>query len=113
MIAVCRLRYCPRTRAYAARRTAEGKTKREIIRCLKRYIARATFHALRADLGHLAESAQATQLTPSPSLRSRLHWTSPATTQPPLTSIGTSGGTPAPPVLTQSGAHHEGTRRLR
>jgi transposase len=34
------LRYCPRTRAYAKRRTAEGKTKAEIMRCLKRYIAR-------------------------------------------------------------------------
>ena len=29
LIAVCRLRYCQRTRAYAQRRTAEGKTKRE------------------------------------------------------------------------------------
>jgi transposase len=53
MIAVCRLRYCQRTRAYAARRTAEGKTKTEIIRCLKRYIARELYHTLRADLlGH-------------------------------------------------------------
>jgi transposase len=50
MIAVCRLRYCQRTRAYAERRTAEGKTKTEIIRCLKRYIAREIYHALVADL---------------------------------------------------------------
>src|SRR5215210_1240058 len=50
MIAVCRLRYCQRTRAYADRRTAEGKTKTEIIRCLKRYIARELYHALVADL---------------------------------------------------------------
>ena len=50
MIAVCRLRYCERTRAYAERRTAEGKTKTEIIRCLKRYIAREIYHALIADL---------------------------------------------------------------
>ena len=50
MIAVCRLRYCERTRAYAERRTAEGKTKTEIIRCLKRYIARELYHALIADL---------------------------------------------------------------
>jgi transposase len=50
MIAVCRLRYCQRTRAYAERRTAEGKTKTEIIRCLKRYIARELYHALSADL---------------------------------------------------------------
>jgi hypothetical protein len=30
---------CPRTRAYAERRMAEGKSKAEIIRCLKRYAA--------------------------------------------------------------------------
>jgi transposase len=50
LIAVVRLRYCPRTRAYAARRTAEGRSKREILRCLKRYIAREVFHSLLADL---------------------------------------------------------------
>jgi transposase len=53
MIAVCRLRYCQRTRAYARRRTAEGKTKPEIIRCLKRYIARETYRSLHADLADL------------------------------------------------------------
>jgi hypothetical protein len=53
LIAVCRLRYCQRTRAYALRRTAEGKTKREILGCLKRYIAREVYNTLRADLaGH-------------------------------------------------------------
>jgi transposase len=56
MIVVCRLRYCDRTRAYAARRTAEGLGKREIIRCLKRYVAREVFHALRADLAHAAHA---------------------------------------------------------
>jgi hypothetical protein len=50
MIAVCRLRCCEQTRAYAQRRTAEGKTKTEIIRCLKRYIARELYHTLIADL---------------------------------------------------------------
>jgi len=50
MIAVCRLRYCQRTRAYATRRTADGLNRREILRCLKRYIARETYHTLRADL---------------------------------------------------------------
>jgi hypothetical protein len=50
MIAVCRLRCCAQTRAYAERRTAEGKTKTEIIRCLKRYIAREIYHTLIADL---------------------------------------------------------------
>jgi transposase len=50
MIAVCRLRYCDHTRAYAERRTAQGLSRREILRCLKRYIARQTYHSLRADL---------------------------------------------------------------
>ena len=56
MIAVCRLRYCPRTRVYAARRTTEGKTKKEIMRCLKRYIAREVYATLRDDLRSLSQS---------------------------------------------------------
>jgi hypothetical protein len=35
-----------RTQEYVARRTAEGKSKREIIRCLKRYIAREVYRVL-------------------------------------------------------------------
>jgi transposase len=57
LIAVCRLRFCPRTRAYAQRRAREGKTKREIIRCLKRYIAREVYNSLRADLADLQQPA--------------------------------------------------------
>ncbi|MFD0691971.1 transposase [Actinomadura fibrosa] len=44
MIAVSRMAWEPRTRAYVTRRTAEGKTKPEIIRCLKRHIAREVHH---------------------------------------------------------------------
>jgi transposase len=54
MIAVVRLRYCERTRAYAVRRTREGLSKREVIRCLKRYIARELYHSLCADLGRIS-----------------------------------------------------------
>ena len=36
----------PRTRAYVIRRTAEGRTKREIIRSLKRYVARDRYRCL-------------------------------------------------------------------
>ena len=39
-IVLCRLRWDPRTRHYMERRTKEGLSKPEIIRCLKRYIAR-------------------------------------------------------------------------
>jgi uncharacterized protein YydD (DUF2326 family) len=35
-----------RTRSYVAKRTAEGETKKEIIRCLKRYIAREVYRIL-------------------------------------------------------------------
>jgi transposase len=56
LIAVCRLRYCPKTRAYAERRTTEGKTKKEIMRCLKRYIAREVYRSLRADLRSFSRS---------------------------------------------------------
>jgi transposase len=45
-IVLTRMRSCPRTRAYVARRTAEGKTRREIRRCLKRYIARELYRHL-------------------------------------------------------------------
>jgi transposase len=40
MICLARMRRDPRTQEYVARRTTEGKSKREIIRCLKRYVAR-------------------------------------------------------------------------
>ena len=41
----------PATRAYVERRTAEGKSKPEIIRCLKRYVAREVYPCLRAAAG--------------------------------------------------------------
>jgi transposase len=47
-VALSRLQHHPETRAYAARRTAEGKTGRDIKRCLKRAIAREIFRLLEA-----------------------------------------------------------------
>ena len=46
VIALCRMSREERTRSYVAKRTAEGKTKKEIIRCLKRYIAREVYRIL-------------------------------------------------------------------
>jgi transposase len=46
VVALCRLQRDPRTRAYADRRRAQGKTDREIKRCLKRYIARELYQRL-------------------------------------------------------------------
>jgi hypothetical protein len=45
-IVLVRLRYHQPTKDYLTRRLAEGKPKNEIIRCLKRYIAREVFAAL-------------------------------------------------------------------
>lgn len=42
-ITLVRMSHDPTTAAYVARRTREGKTKREIIRCLKRHIAREMY----------------------------------------------------------------------
>jgi transposase len=47
-IARTRMNFCPRTRAYVARRRAEGLSDREIRRCLKRYIARELYRTLNA-----------------------------------------------------------------
>ncbi|TLS46136.1 IS110 family transposase [Streptomyces montanus] len=47
-IVLTRLRREERTRHYLERRTMEGKTKREVIRCLKRYVAREIYHCILA-----------------------------------------------------------------
>jgi transposase len=45
-IVLSRLRWDGRTQDYLRRRLAEGKTRREIIRCLKRYIAREIYQLI-------------------------------------------------------------------
>lgn len=49
-IVLVRMHYETRTREYVERRIAEGKTKREIMRCLKRYLAREVFPILKSTL---------------------------------------------------------------
>ena len=49
---VVRMRTHQQTVDYVRRRAAEGKSKREIIRCLKRFVAREIF-------GHLRRSPKA------------------------------------------------------
>ena len=46
-IVVVRLRHDLRTQAYLRRRTAEGMSKTEVIRCLKRYVAREVYSIIR------------------------------------------------------------------
>ena len=49
MAVVTRMRRHEPTRAYVTRRTAEGLSKSDIMRCLKRFVAREIYHAIRAD----------------------------------------------------------------
>jgi transposase len=46
MICMVRMGSDRRTQEYVARRTAQGKSKREILRCLKRYVAREVYREL-------------------------------------------------------------------
>jgi hypothetical protein len=46
---IVRMRFHEPTIAYVARRTAEGKSKRDIIRCLKRYMIREVYHLVKTD----------------------------------------------------------------
>ncbi len=48
-IVIVRLKSHPATRTYADRRGKEGLSKKEIIRCLKRYVAREVYRQLRAE----------------------------------------------------------------
>jgi transposase len=58
-IVVVRMRWHPATIAYVQRRTAEGLSKREIIRCLKRYVAREVYRLLPVPATASAEPLQA------------------------------------------------------
>jgi transposase len=53
-IVMCRMRYDPRTRDYVERRTKQGLSKKEIMRCLKRYVVREVHTALLADFTALS-----------------------------------------------------------
>ena len=56
-VAMVRRRWHPPTMTYVARRTAERLSKRDILRCLKRFVAREVYRALVAD--HRARAALA------------------------------------------------------
>jgi transposase len=57
-ITLTRTRSYPTTCAYVARRTAEGKTPREIRRCLKRYITRQLYRTLATAMTPTAPARQ-------------------------------------------------------
>ena len=56
---IVRMRFHQPTRDYVARRTANGRTKREIIRCLKRFLAREIYQRVMTDYRARQEIIQA------------------------------------------------------
>ncbi|PBC70324.1 transposase [Streptomyces sp. TLI_235] len=58
-IVMTRIRWDERTQAYLHRRTAQGLSKREIIRCLKRYVARELYRHIQATSGIVTTSSAA------------------------------------------------------
>jgi transposase len=52
IIVLSRLRWDQRTQAYMARRLSEGKTRKEVIRCLKRYVTREIYTTITRELAH-------------------------------------------------------------
>jgi transposase len=61
-IVLVRMRHHHDTRDYVARRTAQGKSRREIIRCLKRYVAREVYAAITNPPADLPTGAELRQL---------------------------------------------------
>ena len=59
-IALSRLRWDQATRDYAERRVRDGKTRREAIRCLKRYIARELYPLITSPPAQTIPAAAAT-----------------------------------------------------
>jgi transposase len=46
-IVLVRMQYDPRTRDYVARRTAEGMSTKDVMRCLKRFVAREVYRHIK------------------------------------------------------------------
>jgi transposase len=61
-IVLTRMRFDERTRAYVERRTKEGLNKKDIMRCLKRFVAREVYRALTSTP---TEQITQTALTPA------------------------------------------------
>jgi transposase len=70
-IAVTRARVDPATRAYLERKLAEGKSRREALRCLKRHLARRVWHLLSRPLSSMPETT--TNRRPAVSVNAPIH----------------------------------------
>jgi transposase len=83
-VALVRLRDDPETRAYASRRRAQGKSPREIRRCVKRAVARQLFKLLhRYDRAEVEVLGACLPGWPCPRLGNAVHHDRPAAAGPP------------------------------
>jgi hypothetical protein len=57
MIAICQARSDARGGSYYRKKMAEGKSRKEALRCLKRRVSDAVFKSLKADLKTPSSSA--------------------------------------------------------
>ncbi len=57
VVVMCRMAKDATTRAYVERRTQQGLSKREIVRCLKRYVARQIYRTMLPTLQHATATA--------------------------------------------------------
>ncbi len=57
-MALTRMRYCDKTQTFIARKMSEGKSKKDAIRILKRYLSREVFYALKRDVTQFKLAAQ-------------------------------------------------------
>jgi transposase len=63
-IVISRLRWDRPTKAYMARRPAEGRTRKEVIRCLKLYVAGQVHRAIINDLIHRPQTKNGSPQSP-------------------------------------------------
>jgi len=67
-IVLSQLVWDPRTRAYMDKKIAEGKSKLEAIRCLKRHLARRIWRLLYTTTNQPARTTRTTVSVPAPAL---------------------------------------------
>lgn len=65
MIAITRMSRDPATKAYLAKRVAEGRTRSEVRRCIKRYLARHLYRTLNALYSSVPGQASSSALAPT------------------------------------------------
>lgn len=62
-MALARMRLCPKTKLFIEKKRSEGKTNKDAIRALKRYLSREVYYALKSDLKTLGYVSSITRST--------------------------------------------------